>query len=39
VLIVQQFGVNVEGMVDAANTLVKEAQVTLNNIVGLDVNK
>ncbi len=40
-LIVKQFGVNAEGTVDVANALVKEAQVALKNIVGLDafVNK
>jgi len=39
-LIIQQFGVNVEGMVDVANALVKEAYF-LKNIVKLDafVNK
>ncbi len=36
-LIVQQFGINVEGMVNAANALVKEAQVVFKNIIGLDV--
>jgi hypothetical protein len=35
-LIMKQFGINVEGMVDAANMLVKEVQVALKNIVGLD---
>jgi hypothetical protein len=37
----KQFGVNVKGMVDAINMLVKEAQMALLNIVGLDafVNK
>jgi hypothetical protein len=35
-LITQQLGVSVEGVVDVMNTLVKEAQVALNNIVGLD---
>jgi hypothetical protein len=37
----KQFGVSVEGMVDATNVLVKEVQVALKNIVGLDafVNK
>jgi len=41
VLIAQQFGVNVEGTIDAVNALVKEAQVALKNIAGLDafVNK
>lgn len=34
VLIVQQFGVNIKGMVDATNALVKEAQVALKNVVG-----
>ncbi len=40
-LIMKQFGVNVKGMVDAVNMLVKEAQMALLNIVGLDafVNK
>jgi hypothetical protein len=40
-LIVQQFGVSFEGVVDVANALVKEAQIALKNIVGLDafVNK
>ncbi len=38
-VIAQQFGVNVEEVVDATNALVKEVQVTLKNIVGLDVNK
>jgi hypothetical protein len=40
-LIVQQFGVSFEGVVDTTNAFVKEAQVTLKNIVGLDafVNK
>jgi hypothetical protein len=38
-IIVQQFGVNVEGVVHAANALVKEAQILLKNKVGLDVNK
>ncbi len=35
-LIVQHFGINVEGTIDATNALVKEAQVALKNIVGLD---
>jgi len=35
-LIVQQFGISVEGTVDATNALFKEAQVALKNIVGLD---
>jgi hypothetical protein len=35
-LITQQLGVSVEGVVDVMNALVKEAQVALNNIVGLD---
>jgi hypothetical protein len=41
VLIIKQFGVNVEGVVDATNTLVKEAQDAFKNKVGLDafVNK
>ncbi len=40
-LIVQQFGVSFEGVVDATNALVKEAQVALKNIAKLDafVNK
>jgi hypothetical protein len=40
-LIVKQFGVNAEGMVDATNALVKEVEVAFKNIVGLDefVNK
>jgi hypothetical protein len=40
-LIVQQIGVNVEGAVDAANTLVEEVQVAFKNITKLDafVNK
>jgi hypothetical protein len=36
-LIAQQFGISVEGSVDATNALVKEAQVVLKNIVGLNV--
>jgi hypothetical protein len=36
-LIIQQFGNHVERMIDATNPLVKEAQVALKNIVGLDV--
>lgn len=36
VLIVKQFGVNVEGMVDASNMLIKEAQVALKNIAKPD---
>jgi hypothetical protein len=35
-LIIQQFGVSVEGIVDAVNTLVKEVQIAFKNIVGLD---
>jgi hypothetical protein len=35
VLIVQQFGINVQGMVNATNALVKEAQVALKDIIGL----
>jgi hypothetical protein len=35
-LIAQQFGINVEGTVDATNALVKKAQFALKNIVGLD---
>jgi len=31
---VKQFSVNVEGVVDVANALVKEAQVALKNIIG-----
>ncbi len=40
-LIAKQFGVGTKGVVDAANALVKKAQVALKNIVGLDafVNK
>jgi hypothetical protein len=40
-LIVQQIGVNVEGAVDAINTLIKKVQVALKNITRLDafVNK
>ncbi len=40
-LIVKQFNVSVEGVVDATNALVKEAQIALKNIVKLDafVNK
>jgi hypothetical protein len=33
---VKQFGVSIEGVVDAINALVKEAQVALKNITGLD---
>ncbi len=36
VLIVKQFGVSIEGVVDATNALVKEAQVALKNVTGLD---
>jgi hypothetical protein len=36
-LIVKQFGISAEGVVDATNALVKEAQIVLKNIVGLDV--
>lgn len=35
-LIIQQFGVSVEGIVDVVNTLVKEVQIAFKNIVGLD---
>lgn len=35
-LITQQFGVNTKGVVDAVNTLVKEVQVALKNIIGPD---
>jgi hypothetical protein len=35
-LVVQQFGINVEGTFDVINALVKEAQVSIKNIVGLD---
>jgi len=35
-LIAQQFGISVEGAVDGTNALVKEAQIALKNIVGLD---
>jgi hypothetical protein len=40
-LIAQQFGISVEGMIDATNVLVKDAQVIFKNIVRLDafVNK
>jgi methenyltetrahydromethanopterin cyclohydrolase len=40
-LIVKQFGVNVEGAVDATNILVKKVQVALKNIARVDafVNK
>jgi ABC-type arginine/histidine transport system permease subunit len=40
-LITQQFGVSVEGAIDVANTLVKEAQFAFKNIARLDafVNK
>jgi hypothetical protein len=40
-MISQQFGVSVEGAIDAANTLVNEAQFVLKNIAGPDafVNK
>jgi hypothetical protein len=40
-LIALQFGVSVEEVIDAMNTLVKEAQVALKSIAGLDafVNK
>jgi hypothetical protein len=31
-LITRQFGVNVKGVVDATNMLVKEAQIALKNI-------
>jgi hypothetical protein len=31
----KQFGMSVEGMIDATHMLVKEAQVALKNIVGL----
>jgi len=37
VLIAQQFSISVEGDVVGTNALVKEAQVALQNIVGLDV--
>jgi hypothetical protein len=36
-LFAQQFNINDEGVVNAANTLVKEAQVAFKNIVGPDV--
>jgi hypothetical protein len=41
VLIIKQFGISVEGIVDAMNTLVKEAQDAFKNIAELDafVNK
>ncbi len=32
----KQFGVNAEGEMDAANALIKEAQVALKNIDGLN---
>jgi hypothetical protein len=40
-LIVQQFGISDEWVVNATNALVKEAQVAIKNIVRLDafVNK
>ncbi len=40
-LIVQQFGVSVEGVVDVANALVKKAQIAFKNITRLNafVNK
>jgi hypothetical protein len=40
-LIVHQFGASVEGVVNAANMLVKEAQTALKNIARMDafVNK
>ncbi len=40
-LIIKEFNVNVEGVVDAVNALVKEVRVLFKNIVGLDafVNK
>ncbi len=37
VLIAQQFGISVEGMVDVMNTLVKKAQVVFKSIVGPDM--
>jgi hypothetical protein len=36
-LFAQQFGINEEGVVNAVNALVKEAQVAFKNIAGLDV--
>jgi hypothetical protein len=33
---VKQLNINVEGVVDATNTLIKEAQVALKNIARLD---
>jgi hypothetical protein len=36
-LIVQQIGINVKGMVDAINALVKKAQVVIKNTIGPDV--
>ncbi len=36
-LIVQQFGINDEGIVDAVNALVKKAQVPFKNIAGPNV--
>jgi len=40
-LIIKQFGINVEGVMDATNALVKKVQVALKNIIGSDafVNK
>jgi hypothetical protein len=35
-LIIQQFNVSAKGIIDATNTLVKEAQVVLRNIVRWD---
>jgi hypothetical protein len=36
-IIVKQFGVNAKRVIDALNVLVKETQIALKNIVGLDV--
>ncbi len=38
-LITQQFGISVEGVVDAVNALVKKAQVALKSIAQLDANQ
>ncbi len=36
-LIVQQIGINVKGVVDVVNALVKKAQVAIKNTIGPDV--
>jgi hypothetical protein len=36
VLIAHQFGVSIEGVVNATNMLVKEAQIILKNIAEMD---